>query len=166
MKYELVKIGQLSGNETSVYTILLHDKEKTLFDIFLEENNNSFLNELKDITQRLKVIGTKTGAREQFFRLREGKPGDGVCALSDDPDHNLRLYCIRYGTLIIILGGGGHKPKDIRSLQESEKLTEENYFLRQVSEDIRQKMNDDEIWFSDDNMDFEGDLIFNDDDDE
>lgn len=61
------------------------------------------------MVQRLKIIGTKTGAREQFFKLHEGNPGDGVCALFDLPDKNLRLYCIRYNTQIIILGGGWNK---------------------------------------------------------
>ncbi len=41
------------------------------------------------------------------------------------------------------------------------KLTDENYFLRQISEHIRQKMQDKEIHFSDDELDFEGDLTFN-----
>lgn len=164
MEYELIKLDRLSGSETSIYTILLNDENKTLFDIFLNENKYSSIDELKNITQRLRVIGNETGAREQYFKLKEGKPGDGVCALYDNPDKNLRLYCIRYGTLIVILGGGGSKPKNIKALQESKKLTDENYFLRQVSEHIRQKMKDKEIRFSDDELDFEGDLTFNTDD--
>ncbi|MBK6979124.1 MAG: hypothetical protein IPH28_20170 [Cytophagaceae bacterium] len=59
--------------------------------------------------------------------------GDGVCALYDDPDRNLRLYCIRYGKQIVVLGGGGHKPKTIRALQEDEKLKQENYLIRNIS---------------------------------
>ena len=161
MEYELIKLDRLSGSEASVYTILLNDENETLFDIFLNENKNSFIDELKDIIQRLRVIGNDTGAREQYFKLKEGIPGDGVCALYDSPDKNLRLYCIRYGTLIVILGGGGLKPKNIKALQDSEKLTDENYFLREVSEHIRQKMKDKEIRFSDDELDFEGDLTFN-----
>lgn len=161
MEYELVKLESLSGNKASVYTIYLNEEDETLFDIFLNENKNSFLDELKDITQRLIIIGKETGAREQFFKLKEGKPGDGVCALYDNPDKNLRLYCIRYGTLIVVLGGGGEKPKHMKALQDSEKLTDENYFLRQVSKHIKQKMLDKEIRFSDDGLDFEGDLTFN-----
>ncbi len=37
---------------------------------------------------------------------------------------NLRLYCIRLGSAVVILGGGGHKPKTIRTLQDDTKLTE------------------------------------------
>lgn len=161
MEYELIKIESLSGSKASVYTVLISDEHKSLFDVFLDENKNLFLDELKDIAQRLKVIGHKTGAREHFFKLKEGIPGDGVCALFDKPDKNLRLYCIRYGSLIVILGGGGEKPKNIRTLQESEKLRDENYFLRKVSKDIQERMKNKEIWFSEDDMNFEGNLIFN-----
>ena len=48
----------------------------------------------------------------------------------------------------------------MKALQDSVKLTDENYFLREVSEHIRQKMKDKEIRFSDDELDFEGDLTF------
>lgn len=166
MKYKLVKLNRLSGNKASIYTIYLEDEDKTLFDFFLEENKVSFKDELKDIVSRLSVIGNKTGARDIFFKLHEGNPGDGVCALYDVPDSNLRLYCIKYGTLIVVLGGGGYKPKYIREFQQDEKLTKENYFLREVSEAIKTKMDDDEIEFSSDFMDFEGDLTFNDETDE
>jgi len=79
--YKLVKEEILCGAETSVYSVFLLAKQDTLFNRFINENKNSFKSELKDIINRLKVIGNKTGAREQFFKLKEGKPGDGVCAL-------------------------------------------------------------------------------------
>ena len=166
MGYKLVKITKLSGYEASIYSIYLHDEQKTLFDRFLEENINSFNSELNNIYTRLKIIGHETGARKQFFRTDEGTPGDGVCALSDVPKSNLRLYCIRYGALIVILGGGGFKSKNIRALQEDEKLTDENYLMRKISRDIQQRMKDKELTFTDDYKDFEGDFNFNDEDDE
>ncbi len=166
MKYKLVKLNKLSGDKSSVYTVYLEEEGKTLFDFFLEENKISFKSELKDIVSRLSIIGHKTGAKENFFKLNEGNPSDGVCALYDRPDSNLRLYCIRYGTLIVIVGGGGYKPKTIREFQQDEKLTEENYFLRELSKAIKTKMDDDELVFSSDFMDFEGDLTFNDESDE
>jgi putative component of toxin-antitoxin plasmid stabilization module len=156
--YKLVKEEKLSGVETSVYSVFLLDKQDTLFNRFINENKNSFKNELKDIINRIKTIGNKTGAREQFFKLKEGKPGDGVCALYDHPDKNLRLYCIRYGKTLIILGGGGEKTT--QTLQEDYKLKEENYFLRKVAKDIQERMQEGEIEFSDDFMDLLGNLEF------
>ncbi len=156
MKYKIVKLTDLSGNEANIYSIYLPDYGKTLFEIFLQENQNSFKSELIDILDRLKVIGKHTGARESYFKLYEGEPGDGICALYDEPDKSLRLYCIRYGCLIIILGGGGHKQS--HTLQEDKKLKQENYFLRQVVKDIKRKMELGDIKISEDGTEFLGNL--------
>jgi len=160
MKYKLVKLDRLSGKFSSVYSVHFNDKNKTLFHQFLEENSTSFKDEIADILKRLNTIGKKTGARESFFKLKEGKPGDGVCALYDNPDKNLRLYCIRYADSIIILGGGG--PKNVRALQDDEKLKNENYFLRQLSGQISNRLKEKDITYSDDYLEFLGDLEFDD----
>ena len=162
MKSKLVKLDQFSGNKASVYGVWFDDSQKTSFDSFLFENKNVFLSELKDIISRLKGIGNATGAREQFFKINEGIPGDGVCALYDSPDKKLRLYCIRYGTLIVIIGGGGQK--NVQKLQQNDKLKNKNYFLRELSQQITERLKDGEIWFTNDKMDFEGNLEFNDED--
>ena len=130
----------------------------------MRENGISFKSETKNIIERLISIGHKTGARSQFFKEWEGKPGDGVCALYDKPDSNLRLYCICYGTQLIIIGSGGHKPKTIRALQEDTKLTEENALIKQISQQITSRIKDKEIRFTPDYLDFTGDLEFNDED--
>lgn len=131
-----------------------------LFDLFLNENKNVFKSELNSIITRLVSIGKKTGAREQYFKLNEGIPGDGVCALYDSPDKKLRLYCIRYGTTIVILGGGGKKK--VQKFQENKKLKDENYFLRDLSTVITKRIMEGEIWYSDNYMELEGNLEFND----
>ena len=159
-KYKLVKLDSLSGNKASVYSVYDYEREKTLFQIFLEENKNSFISEIKNLWARLVVIGKKEGARHGFFKHNEGKPGDGVCALYDEPEKNLRLYCVRYGTLIVLLGGGGIKPKEIRAFQEDPKLTSENYILREISLQITDKLKSKELKFSANLLDFEGDLNF------
>lgn len=160
MKCELIKIDELSGNKASIYSVIIEEKDVSLFDAFIDENFDLHSSEITNITQRLKTIGTKTGAREQFFKLNEGFPGDGVCALYDDPEKKLRLYCIRYGTMIIILGGGGPKPKNLKALQESKKLTEENYLMRAISRKITEKIKDKDIRLSIHTTDFEGELSF------
>ncbi|MEQ9231474.1 MAG: hypothetical protein RIF46_12395, partial [Cyclobacteriaceae bacterium] len=115
MKCRLVKMTQFSGNKANIYGVIKENDTQTLFDHFVIENKTSFLSELKDITSRLQTIGHKVGAQEYFFKPNEGKLGDGVCALYDKPESNLRLYCIRYGNDLIIVGGGGPKSKKIRA---------------------------------------------------
>lgn len=95
--------------------------------------------------------------------LKRGKefPGDGVCALFDDPESNLRLYCISYGTQLVVVGGGGYKSKSIRSFQEDENLKSANYFLRWLSSQITNRIREKEISYSNNFMDFDGNLNFN-----
>lgn len=157
-KCQLVKIPQFSGSRGSVYTILIEEEDNTSFKNFILNNQDSFKSEVKDIVGRLKTMGFKTGMKEDFFKLYEGNPGDGVCALYDEDNSNLRLYCIRYASQLIILGGGGHKPKSISAFQDDFNLKKENYILRELSKLISEKMRDKEIRFSEDGLDFEGDL--------
>ena len=156
MNCEIVKLDLYSGDGASVYTIYIEDEGATLYEKFVSENIGNFKNEVVDINNRLLSIG-KIGAREQFFKFKEGVPGDGVCALFDTPNSNIRLYCIRYGSDLVIVGGGGPKSKSIRSLQKDHKLTSENYLLRAISKEITQKMIDKELKFTTDYFDFEGD---------
>lgn len=160
MEFELVKVEELSGKKASIYTAILDGEDVSLFDRFLNENSITFKSEILDILSRLRTIANKTGAREGFFKLNEGKPGDGICALYDQPGSNLRLYCIRFGHELIILGGGGPKSKEIRALQESEKLKTENYQLREIAQNIMTALKEKDIWFSGDFLDFEGELKF------
>lgn len=162
MKFKILKINNLSGNKAGVYSVVLNGDEETLLNKFVCENEISFKSETKDILKRLYSIGHTTGARNQFFKEWEGKPGDGVCALYDNPDSNLRLYCICFGTQLIVVGSGGHKPKTIRALQEDVKLTEENSIIKEISQQITQRIKDKDIRFSPDYLEFTGDITFND----
>lgn len=163
MNFEIIKLNQFYGNHAGIYSIYLEDEQQTLFERFIKENFNSFKSEIKDIMKRLKSINYMTGAREQFFKQNEGNPGDGVCALFDEPHSNLRLYCIRYGNSLVILGGGGHKSKRISAFQENEKLKDENYLLREISKRITERIKTREIEFSDDGTEIFGNLEFIDD---
>ena len=158
MNLELVKLDNFSGKEASVYTLLDTEEGETLFDKFILENKSSFKSEINNILMRLNTIGYKTGAREQYFKLKEGKLGDLVCVLKDDPDKKLRLYCIRFGKSLLILGGGG--PKTTRTLQEDRKLNEENSILVDISKQIYERLKNKEIFYTNDGMDFEGELEF------
>jgi len=154
----LKRLDKLSGKKATVYSVQLDDGTD-LFDQFLNENSAEYENDVKNILQRIRSISRKTGAQEHFFKTKEGKPGDGVCALYDRPEKHLRLYCIRMGNAVIILGGGGPKPEGIQALQEEPKLKHENYLLRDISKEITDKMISGEIRFSDDELELLGDII-------
>lgn len=161
MKCKLKKIPHLSGNKASIYSVVMDGDTKTLYEIFLAENYNSHLSEITQINKIIQVIGNKTGAIDGFFKDKEGRKGDNIYALYDLPKYKLRLYCIKYGSQIIILGGGGPKSKKTKALQDDPKLKTENYFLRWLSRQINVRLNSD-ILISDDGLDLIGDLEFKD----
>lgn len=154
MEIEIIKIR--SGKCASFYTVRVKGEKHTLFEQFIIENKEKYSDELNDLSNRLQLIASNTGAREQFFKINEGNPGDGVCALYDLPEKYLRLYCIRYGCVSVILGGGGEKPEGMKALQESEKLTEENYILRDISAAISKAIRAGIIEWSEDGMNLLG----------
>jgi len=160
MKFKIVQLGQFNGNKAGIYSVYLFDEQKTLFERFLMDNLITFKSEIININKTIIAINRKTGAREIFFKHNEGNLGDGVCALYDEPIKNLRLYCIRYGNSLVLLGGGGFKPKSIHKLQEDNKLREENYLLRKISALITERIKTGEIKFSDDGIELFGNLEF------
>jgi hypothetical protein len=161
MKFELKEIERLSGRRCKIYTVLIDGEEKTLFGQFLEENEGNFPQELDAIFRDLIDIGRRHGARDHYFRpKKEGKLGDGVEALFDVPNAHLRVYAIKYGNILLILGGGGYKSKDIRAFQEDSKLTKENYLMRQISNILYKAIKDKDLRWNKQGDNFEGPLYF------
>lgn len=161
MKFELKEVKQLTGKRCKIYSVQMEGDEKTLFEQFLEENEATFPRELKSIFGTLEIIGSRVGAEDSYFRpKKEGKLGDGVEALFDVPNANLRLYAIKYGKVLLILGNGGYKPKTIRAFQEDPKLTKENYLLRRISATLYEAIKDKDLRWNKQGDDFEGQLHF------
>ncbi|MEK6476041.1 hypothetical protein WJR50_00860 [Catalinimonas sp. 4WD22] len=161
MNYRIVELEDLSGDQATIYSIIESDNDDTAFEQFIAEHHTAYENEILDIVNRIDSIGKVVGARDHFFKHNEGKPGDLVCALYDKPGRHLRLYCIRFGSVAIILGGGG--PKNTRSWQEDEKLSQEVRKMMKVSEDIANRLRDGSLYWTEDGMELIGDLNFEDD---
>lgn len=162
MQYEIVEMSEFSGAGATIYSVIENNAHETLFDSFVRTYLFKHRNALKNILARLETIGKITGAKEGFFKLNEGKPGDGVVALFDLPDFTLRLYCIRLGKNVLILGGGAEKSKSIRAWQEDEKLTKEVQKMMKISNLILQNILAKETYWSEDGFELLGNLYFND----
>lgn len=161
MKFELKEIPQLTGRRCKIYSVLMEGDEKTLFEQFMAENRGDFPEETKSIFKDLIGIGEYHGAKDSYFRpKKEGKLGDGVEALFDIPHAHLRLYTIKYGSVLLVLGGGGYKPKNIRAFQEDPKLTKENYLVRQIAAILYQAIKDKDLRWNKWGDNFEGQLYF------
>lgn len=160
MKLKLVKIDKLSGYKTQIYSVAVDNNSKSLFEHFLDENDEVYHEELLEILTRLRSISQKEGAREHLFKKAEGKLGDGVEALYDESKRKLRLYCIRYGSVLLVLGGGG--AKNVRALQDDPKLKKENYLLREISKQLSEAMQNGDLKWNNTFNDFIGNFTFED----
>lgn len=159
MKFEIVEIEELSGSHGRIYSIILGDDDCTVFDKFITANIRNHPKEVKEIYGTLKAMGQKTGIRDHFFKENEGHLGDGVCALYDSEESNLRLYCVKYGKIAVLLGGGGVKSKKIKAWQEDVTLSENAELMISISETLTQAIKDKELILTS-NGDFKGELIY------
>jgi hypothetical protein len=158
VNYEIVELEPYSGSEAKVYSIIPMGEEETLFERFVDEYKADFKNEVKDILKTIYQIGHTTGARSSFFKQHEGKYGDFVCALFDVPEKNLRVYCIRFGMVAVILGGGGEKGKGVRAWQDDEILSKRANQMIQYAKDILQRIDDGDLYWSKDRTELQGNL--------
>jgi hypothetical protein len=159
VKFKLVKLSRFSGHKSSLYSVIIGDENETLFDNFVRDNIDGNLKEIQQIFATLDAIGKKVGAQDIYFRKKkEGKLGDGVEAIYDYPTAKLRLYCIRYGSITLILGDGGEK--NVRAWQDDPQLSKAAKEMILISEILTEAIRDGElIW---DGNDFTGKLTFND----
>lgn len=92
--------------------------------------------------------------------------GGYVYALYDEEESNLRLYCIRFSNVAVILGGGGFKDKSIRQWQEDPKLSNEVRLMMAYAESILKQLDEKDLYWSVDGKELEGNLKNYDNDEE
>jgi len=148
MKISLIKLHQFSGKKTIFYTVAINDDNKSLFQHFIEANLITNGKEVRELLMRIKAMGNATGAREEFFKLKESKADDAVAALYDIPAKKLRLYCLRYGSCTVILGDGG--PKTTRTYNEDKNLDRKVRLLQRISKLLDNGIRNREVRINDD----------------
>lgn len=109
------------ADSVNFYTIRFDGEENTEFDKFISNfiEKKEFKKDLQIISRWISNIGQR-GALERYFR-RESRMSDGVSAIPIEVS-KLRLYCLRISDNILILGSGGHKPKDQRTYNTDPQL--------------------------------------------
>jgi hypothetical protein len=155
VNHEIVELSH-SGRHAKIYTIINLDTNITLYQNFLQTYSKTHRDEIRDIVNTLELMGKSKGVAAHLIKDKEGSPGDGIVALFDNPDRNLRLYGIKFGSGIIILGGGGIK--DVRAWQDDPILKAEVEKLKKFSKIINVKIRERDITINKDDT-LEGDLI-------
>ena len=146
--FEIIELKQLAGDRCKIYTVRMAGESSSVFERFINEYFGNYQEEVVDIYNRLKFMAQEAGAREQYFKMNEGRPGDLVAALYDTPGRKLRLYCIRYSKIALIVGGGGLK--SVRTWQEDPVLRRNVELMMYVADTIYNAMKDKELFLEDD----------------
>jgi len=157
VKFEIVELTELSGPFAKIYTIYIYDQEVYLFDQFLDEYSAGYSKEVNTIISKLSLMGSRFGSLDIFFRLNEGKFGDKVSALLKDRGFKLRLFCIRFENIAVILGNGGFK--DTQKWQQDTKLSQEARLMMKISQIIHDAIDNQELFISPEG-EFSGKMIF------
>lgn len=89
--------------------------------------------------------------------MKEGL-GDGVAAVWAK---RIRVYCLRYGSSLIILGGGGYKSPSIRAYQEDPVLSGKVEEIKRIAELINERIKEKDLKLNEDGI-ISGELIIND----
>ena len=157
MKHGFELVYQEHGLGGALYSVRFEGEEKSELDKFLEDRRIQASKEFGSLVSRLEDMVDSFGFRERFFKVREGSITDSLAALHYD-NGPLRLYCLRWSSVLLIAGSGGIKRT--RTYQDDGVLREAAETLQRVDELIlaRQKLR--EIVIDATTGIIEGNLIF------
>ena len=143
------------GKRGCVYTIRFLDKDLSEADAFFAkevadiENKTTFQFLRRRIENACEKFGLSALDTKQI-----SKPTDGLCELKQN---KLRLFCIRFGNLTLILGSGGEK--NSRTYNEDSDLNAMVTELQLIDKLFLKRKNDGEIAIQD-NGKITGNLTF------
>lgn len=126
-------------------------------DSLVSETDAFFRKAMEDVPDAAETLALKmermihyTGFQEQYFKTGEGSRGDAVCALSEG---KLRLYCLRYGNIAVILGGGG--VKQTRTYQEDAVLHSKVKLMQALNRELDRLMKEGTVRMTEDGFTFD-----------
>jgi hypothetical protein len=156
LEFEIIEFNEHRPEHMATfYSIKFKGENKSEADKFFEKFEDIEKEKIENISKKILLMIQKRGCSDSAFRLNESSPYNNICALWDG---NLRLYCLRFGKVAVILGGGGIK--DVNKYQDSEELTRHVKNLEMVYEPIINRIiNEKELFVLDNKL--EGNFKFN-----
>lgn len=144
------------GKRAKVYTIQFQANELNAYEQFVLDNMLVVPDAVRTLDKQLRQISTKYGIIDDQFK-RESPQSHQVYRIEDTEDW-LRIFCIKYSRVAIVLGGGGLKDELKVKLDENPELLKVRDILMQIEDQIHEKVISKEIKITDNG--FEGDLVF------
>lgn len=142
MKFKIEEF--ISGKKSSIYTLKFFNETDTEIDKFIKRYKESYPEEIEVLMTRIERMAEISGCQDYLFKISEGKKSHNICALFVN---DIRLYCLRYGNIALILGDGGIKDKG-GAYQDYPRLLKIVNTLEEACRLIDDKIRNKEIIFS------------------
>ena len=126
---ELIQIAY--GDAGTLYSVKLNGCEKSEFELFTEIPELQENHDFHEVLAFLEVMVDKKGFKQRFFKVKEGSRTDSLVALSRG---KIRLYCLRWSGILLIVGYGGYK--NTKSYQDDPILDRATKVLQAVDEEL------------------------------
>ena len=123
------------GRQGTLLTIRQPGSLLSETDAFFAEALQSSPEDARLLALKLENMIEKSGFQDYYFKTGEGSRMDNVCALSQG---KLRLYCLRYGNVLVVLGGGG--TKTTRTYEEDPRLHSKVKTLQRLNRALDKQM--------------------------
>lgn len=151
-----------SGDGGTIYSVQIDGDvyedgtPRTELDRFLDDPDVQASPEFDALNEMLDLIIDAHGARDRYFTSKDKYPPP-LAALRYDKGA-LRIYCCQYTQMLLVCGGGGIKPPEIRLLEDVPELDAAYNWMRYVSDQIDARIRSKDLAVH--LAHFEGDLDF------
>ncbi|MBU4446057.1 MAG: hypothetical protein L6422_06910 [Candidatus Marinimicrobia bacterium] len=145
--FKLVRIKV--GKKAKIYSIQYDGEENHEFHKFITNPVVKNHQDFQALRKKIKELYNKRGLLSQYFRPEDEKCLNPEICRIDYGQGSLRLFCIRWNDKLLILGGGGVKPDDIRFWQESPGLSVEVRKVADAFHRIKEHLKDNHLEIED-----------------
>ena len=153
MNFSIIPV--YSGKKAKTYTIQFENSELSEYYQFVFDHKDNFPTTILELNEKLKNMVKTHGLIEEFF-TRECPESHNVFRIKNTDE--LRLYCIKFSNVAIILGRGGLKIPGTIKLSENPYLQDIVNQLMKIEDLIVERIKSKEIKVTDDLI--EGNLNF------
>ena len=142
MKFSIINIEPLSGTKAKVYSVKFEEKYASELVIFVHKFHDTHPQIIDEAIQRIRLIAQREGFQNSFFR-RECSETHNVFRLFETKD--IRLYCIKFDTTLLLFGSGGIKKNKEKKLKDNPYLEKEVKKLQKIEDAINKRIKSGEL---------------------
>lgn len=147
MKFKIIPL--YSGKRAKTYTIHIAGDELNSYYKFVFALQNNYSLEILSLDEKIRNMCQHHGLDDNFFK-RESPLSHNVFRVTGTG--NVRLYCIKFSKVAIIVSGGGIKKAGTIKLAENPNLLSEVKFLQQIEDQINSRIDSGEIQITNDEI--------------